>query len=106
MRDEFGFEAIRSVEFCVSVKENHEQQNYLVPSDRHVQDALRAMLDATVRQLETPGELADAPEWQQFEVSERYASKEALIAALDSCPASAPMRQNRPVEEGRISGPS
>jgi hypothetical protein len=22
------------------------------------------------------------------------------------CPASAPMRQNRPVEEGRISGPS
>ena len=56
MRDEFGFEAIRSVEFCVSVKEDHGHENYLVPSDQGVQDALRAMLHATVRQLENTHE--------------------------------------------------
>ena len=84
MRDQFGFEAIRSVEFCVSVKEDHGHENYLVPSDQGVQDALRAMLHATVRQLENTHETGSAPAWHQFEVSEKYASKEPLIATLVS----------------------
>src|ERR1700724_1714795 len=84
MRDEFGFDAIRSVEFCVSVREGDDQENYLIPADRSVQGALGAMLTATVRQLETTDEMAAAPAWQQFEVSEKYAPTEALIATRDS----------------------
>ena len=83
MHQEFGFDEIQSVEFCVSVEEGDEHENYLVPTDQSVQEALRAMLTATVDQLENPGEtaLADAA-WQPFELSEKYATKERLVAAL------------------------
>jgi hypothetical protein len=80
MRDEFDFDAIRSVEFCVCVKEDDEHENYLVPCDRHVQDALQGMLTTTVEEFDGD-EAADAG-LRQFEISEKYAAKETLVTDL------------------------
>ena len=45
MRDEFGFDHIQSVEFCVSVTTGRDAHvNYLVPVDQTVQDALKQVL--------------------------------------------------------------
>jgi Domain of unknown function (DUF4868) len=77
MRNEFNFNNIRSVEFCVNVLTNgHEDANYLVPIDQSVQDALKQVLNATLTAIE--------PEegWQPYELSEKYASKESLRADL------------------------
>jgi hypothetical protein len=85
MHDEFTFDSVRSVEFCVSVKQGSEHENFLVPSDRSVQDELHEMLRNTVAQFGGDrGEIASYPPWQQFELSEKYASKETLIANLAS----------------------
>jgi hypothetical protein len=77
MRNEFSFDHIRSVEFCVNVHTNgHEYANYLVPIDQSVQDALKQVLNATLTAIE--------PEdgWPPYELSEKYASKESLRADL------------------------
>jgi len=84
VRAEFNFDAIGSVEFCVSVRERDDQDvhaNYLIPTDQNVQDALRDMLSATVRQFDALA--ADAAE-PPFELSEKYAAREALVADLAS----------------------
>jgi hypothetical protein len=81
MRDEFSFDAIRSTEFCVNLKGHHEQTNYLVPTDHTVQTALGGMLVSTVQQLESG---ADEAVWHEFEFSEKYAPKEALITDIRS----------------------
>lgn len=78
MRTEFNFGQIRSVEFCVNLTAaDGERVSYLVPTDRSVQDALRQVLAATVTAIEP----ADG-DWPDFEISEKYASKESLRAAL------------------------
>jgi hypothetical protein len=79
MRNEFNFNHIQSVEFCVNVHTNgHEDANYLVPIDQTVQDALKQVLEATLAAIE--------PEdgWAPYELSEKYASKESLRADLAS----------------------
>lgn len=79
MRNEFGFDAIRSTEFCVNATDGNTHTNYLVPSDRSVQSALREMLTETVRQFEAPG--AEVP---QYELAEKYAGTEPTVSALAS----------------------
>jgi Domain of unknown function (DUF4868) len=77
MQNEFSFNRIKSVEFCVNVHTNSgEYTNYLVPIDLTVQDALKQVLDATLTAIE--------PEdgWSPYELSEKYASKESLRADL------------------------
>ena len=45
MRKEFDFNRIQSVEFCVNVQTNGDNDaNYLVPIDQSVQDALKRYL--------------------------------------------------------------
>jgi len=75
MRNEFNFDHIQSVEFCVSVQENGEDANYLVPIDQSVQNALKQVLEATLTAIE-PEE-----NWSPYELSEKYGSKESLRAA-------------------------
>ena len=79
MHDEFDFHEITSVEFCVSVRDGEDYTNYLVPSQHNVQNALKEMLGNTTRQLE-----ASDDDWQAFELSEKYAARETLIADLAS----------------------
>jgi hypothetical protein len=77
MQNEFSFNGIKSVEFCVNVHTNGGQYaSYLVPIDLTVQDALKQVLDATLTAIE--------PEdgWSPYELSEKYASKESLRADL------------------------
>ena len=82
MRDEFGFDTIRSVEFCVSVVTGRDDHvNYLVPIDRTVQDALKDVLNATVAEIETP----DA-RLTEFDLSEKYGSRECPGKNRDGAP--------------------
>jgi len=78
MRDEFGFDTIQSIEFCVSLKEGDEHVSYLVPADERVQEALGTMLFRTAQQFDNPDEGVLAA----FEISEKYAPREPLIADL------------------------
>jgi hypothetical protein len=65
MRDEFDFDHIRSVEFCVSVATNGEDHiNYLVPIDQSVQDALKQVLHTTLAEIEP-----DEDDWSLYELS-------------------------------------
>lgn len=78
MQREFNFDKIKSVEFCVSVRAKKGMEtNYFVPTDSTVQDALRDVLDATVEAI-----APDEEGWAPYELSEKYASKESLQAAL------------------------
>jgi hypothetical protein len=53
MRNEFAFNQIQSVEFCVNVHTNGgSRASYLVPIDQSVQDALKQVLDATLVAIE------------------------------------------------------
>jgi hypothetical protein len=66
-------------------------------------------LDAETRCLVLVGEFLR--KWASMEAAMRTAMQTALgldpfQSAIVGCPASAPMRQKRRVEEGRISGPS
>jgi len=79
MRDEFGFDDIASVEFCVSVSDREGTNTFIVPSQRNVQEALREMLTQTVHELET----VDAAV-RQYELSEEYPGKQSLRADLAS----------------------
>lgn len=77
MRNEFGFDRIRSVEFCVHHSDVRE--NFLIPSQRNVQEALKDVLEATAHQIESiDGGMAE------YEFSEKYASREALVSRLDT----------------------
>jgi hypothetical protein len=79
MRNEFDFDHIKSVEFCVSVNTNRDDHtNYIVPIDQSVQDALRQVLHATRVSIEP----ADDNDWSTYELSEKYGSKESLQADL------------------------
>jgi hypothetical protein len=50
MWDEFGFNQVQSVEFCINVRTNGDgRASYLVPIDHSVQDALKQVLEATSR---------------------------------------------------------
>jgi hypothetical protein len=78
MRNEFNFDHIQSVEFCVSVVMNGgDHINNLVPIDRSVQDALKQVLNATLADVE-PGDDG----WSLYELSEKYGSKESLRADI------------------------
>jgi hypothetical protein len=78
MRNEFGFNQIQSVEFCVNVRMNRDiHGNYLVPIDQSVQDALKQVLEATLVAVE-----AGDGDWAPYELSEKYASRESLRADL------------------------
>lgn len=78
MRTEFSFDRIRSVEFCVNlVDSDGDRSSYLVPADRSVQDALRQVLTTTAAAIEP-----EDGNWAPFELSEKYASRESLRAAL------------------------
>ena len=80
MKDEFGFQEIRSVEFCVSLRNaDGTHINYLVPTDRSVQDTLKDVLDSTLNEIEP----SDG-DWSPYELSEKYGSKESLRADLAS----------------------
>jgi hypothetical protein len=104
MQNEFGFNDIQSVEFCVNVHTNGGQYtNYLVPIDLTVQDALKQVLGATLTAIE--------PEdgWLPYELSEKYASKESLRADLPA-DAMASIRalheeEGWPVRVGALSDP-
>jgi hypothetical protein len=104
MQNEFGFNDIQSVEFCVNVHTNGGQYtNYLVPIDLSVQDALKQVLGATLTAIE--------PEdgWLPYELSEKYASKESLRADLPA-DAMASIRalheeEGWPVRVGALSDP-
>jgi Domain of unknown function (DUF4868) len=78
MRDEFGFQNIKSTELCVNVSEEEGSATYLIPSDRGVQKALREILESTVTHLEA----SDAFSLPTYEPSEKYAAREPLIARL------------------------
>jgi hypothetical protein len=74
MRNEFDFDHIQSVEFCVSVATNGDAHiNYLVPIDQSVQDALKQVLNTTLATIEP-----DEDGWSSYELSEKYGSKESL----------------------------
>ena len=76
MRDEFGFDRIRSVEFCANFGDSKKGPvNYLVPSDESVQDALKEVLAATVAAFGPDGD-----DWAAYELSEKYAATESLRA--------------------------
>src|ERR1700731_1474506 len=78
MRNEFSFDRIQTVEFCVSVSTNGKaHDNYLVPIDQSVQDALKYVLKATLADIEP-----EDGDWSPYELSEKYASKESLRADL------------------------
>lgn len=78
MRNEFNFDRIQSVEFCVNARTNGDDQtSYLVPTDQSVQDALKHVLEATLTDIEP-----EDGEWAPYELSEKYASKETLQADL------------------------
>lgn len=77
MRNEFNFNHIQTVEFCVNVHTSrHEDANYLVPIDQSVQDALKQVLETTLTEIEPEGG------WSPYELSEKYAPKESLRADL------------------------
>jgi hypothetical protein len=81
MRNEFGFDDIASTEFCVSISEGEDSSNYLIPCDRDVQNALKEMLNSTVQQWEEEvGQ--DRLKYPTYELSEKHAAKEALVAKL------------------------
>jgi Domain of unknown function (DUF4868) len=85
MRGEFGFDRIRSVEFCVNFGHSTKGPvNYLVPSDTSVQEALKEVLAATASALQPDGD-----GWPAYEVSEKYAATESLRADLESAPMAA-----------------
>ena len=78
MHDEFSFDQIQSVEFCVNLRTNGQDRiSYLVPADQSVQDALSHVLTATVDNIEP-----DEGDWAPYELSEKYASRESLRADL------------------------
>jgi hypothetical protein len=78
MQNEFGFNQIQSVEFCVNVRTGADaRMSYLVPSDQSVQDALKQVLDATLTEIEP-----EDGNWAPYELSEKYASRESLRADL------------------------
>src|SRR2546421_8045947 len=78
MRNEFAFNQIQSVEFCVNVRTNGgSRASYLVPIDDSVQDALKQVLDATLVAIEP-----EDGRWDPYELSEKHASKESLRANL------------------------
>jgi hypothetical protein len=78
MRNEFNFNQIKSVEFCVNVRTNGDNHaNYLVPIDKSVQDALKQVLQATLAAIEPQD-----GDWAPYELSEKYASNESLRADL------------------------
>jgi hypothetical protein len=79
MRDEFSFSQIQSVEFCVNLTAGDARTSYLVPTDQSVQDALTQVLNATLAEIEP----ADG-DWAPYELSEKYAARESLRAALDA----------------------
>ena len=80
MRDEFGFDTIRSVEFCVSVVIGRDAHvNYLIPVDQTVQDALKDVLNATVAEIEKP-----EAHLEDFDLSEKYGSTECLRADVSA----------------------
>lgn len=78
MQREFDFDRIKSTEFCVNVRRTKRQRtNFFVPTDTTVQRALRDVLNSTLDAI--------APEdgaWAPYELSEKYASKEALRSPL------------------------
>jgi len=80
MWDGFNFNHVSSVEFCVNVEEDGEFENYQIPADESVQDALRDMLEKTRIFFD---EAEDADELGTFELSEKYAAREPLIAEID-----------------------
>ena len=78
MRNEFAFNQIQSVEFCVNVHTNGgSRASYLVPIDQSVQDALKQVLHATLVAIEP----VDG-KWSPYELSEKHATKESLRASL------------------------
>ena len=77
MRNEFDFDHIQSVEFCVSVVTDGDHVSYLVPIDQSVQDALKQVLNATLAKIE-PGD----DDWSPYELSEKYGSKQSLRADI------------------------
>lgn len=80
MRDEFDFDHIQSVEFCVNVATTNDAHiNHLVPIDQSVQDALKQVLNATLADIE-PNE----DDWSLYELSEKYGSKESLRADISA----------------------
>ncbi len=81
MRNEFDFGHITSVEFCVNVVEGDASEDFQIPIDPSVQDALRDMLRDTANRLD--GDDQDAA-WDDYELSEKYASSEHLRADLNS----------------------
>lgn len=79
MRNEFDFDHIRSVEFCVSVVTDGDHINYLVPIDQSVQDALKQVLNTTLTNIEPNDD-----DWPLFELSEKYGLKETLRADINA----------------------
>ena len=79
MRDEFSFGQIQSVEFCVNLTAGDARTSYLVPTDQSVQDALTQVLNATLAEIEP-----EDGDWAPYELSEKYAAREALRAVLDT----------------------
>jgi hypothetical protein len=78
MRDEFNFEQIQSVEFCVNLGANgNVHTNYLIPADQTVQDALEQVLSATLADIEP-----EDGDWVSYELSEKYAPRESLRIEL------------------------
>lgn len=78
MRNEFDFDRIQSVEFCVSVATNGGAHvNYLVPIDQSVQDALKQVLNSTLADIEP-----NDGDWSPYELSEKYGSRESLRADI------------------------
>lgn len=77
---EFDTEKIVEVEFCLSLDTNNEEVHVRVPVDLTVKNILLSMLSATIAEL-TP---KDGVALGTFELSEKYGSKETLVAPLSS----------------------
>ena len=72
MRNEFDFDHIRSVEFCVNVLTNGgNDANYLVPIDQSVQDALKQVLEAMASNSRAAGRRRLAREGERTQRSKK-----------------------------------
>ena len=77
---DFDMESVVNVYFYISVEERSSEGRYQVPIGIDVQNTLISMLDTTHIEIQP----TEDQQLRQFEISEKYGSKESLITPLYS----------------------
>jgi hypothetical protein len=78
MIEGFDHNKIKNTDFCICSEPENEEIIFKVPVSEDIQVALKEMLNETFKQWS----LIEG-EWNEFELSEQYASKEKLLKDLD-----------------------